>query len=151
MQVNIPASLLVYVPALDREVTVSTEACGEAEILAMLQHGLKQKLTDAAAGKPEKAEELVAKRLETVWSLNASRGPKADPVLVEIRKLVMDNADKLKVIKKQVPAKMAEFKAWYESRRFGGDEEKDIAIRRAIETKAQAIVATRQDEIDFEA
>ena len=131
----------VYVPALKREVEVADAPSQEA-LVAMVLHGLKQKLTDAAAGKSgEEAEKAVMKRLETVWEISASRGPKTEPVWVEARNIVLGALRKAGKPTKSVPGN-AEFQAWF----LATVEE---SKREAILTRARELVAMRASEIEL--
>lgn len=133
--------LKVYVPALKREVEVTKEPTQE-ELAAMIIHGLKQKLTDAAAGKSgEEAEKAVMKRLETVWEISATRGPKTEPVWVEARNIVLGALRKAGKPTKAVPGN-AEFQAWF----LATVEE---SKREAILARARELVAMRASEIEL--
>ena len=127
----------VYVPALKRELEVAP-APSQEHLTAMILHGLKQKLTDAAAGKTEaEAEKAVLKRLETVWDISPNRGPKADPLWIEIRAIVVALVVKSGKAAKVVPPQ-SEFREWFESE-AGITQEKQEAIR----ARAQAILTER--------
>lgn len=87
---DFPRYIQVHIPATDEIRTYDLAAVSPDQIIAALEHGLSQKLGDAAAGKTgEKAVEAVTKREATLWAATR-QSAKTDPVTAEVYKIVCD-------------------------------------------------------------
>lgn len=142
--VTLPDVIEVHVPAAGKTYTFDLVNCTVTpeQILAALVHGLKQRIGDAAAGETDKAaacDEAAAK----VWTIGGgTRGPKADPVMIEARAMVVAAFRAKGKPTKVIPAKMADFVVWFE-------ETFDETQRATIRAKAEANLAARVIDINL--
>lgn len=114
--IELPGVLSVHIPALDETRHYDLTNVTDEQLIDMLQHGMSQKLTDAAAGKKdEKAVEAVDKREKTLWMLTGLRGSLLDEVTREMYDLTLVLLAKDKVPTKQWP-KVRDFGAFLETR-----------------------------------
>jgi hypothetical protein len=137
---ELPETISVLVPAAGKTYEFNLTDVSADQLLAALIHGLKQRIGDAAAGETDKVSACDA-AAEKVWSIGGgTRGPKADPVMVEARAMIVTAFRGKGKPTKVIPAKMAEFADWFA-------DTFDIVQRDKILEKARANVAARDIDI----
>jgi hypothetical protein len=137
---ELPETISVPVPAAGKTYEFNLTDVSADQLLAALIHGLKQRIGDAAAGQTDKVSACDA-AAEKVWSIGGgTRGPKADPVMVEARAMIVTAFRAKGKPTKVIPSKMAEFADWFVETFSPGQQA-------TVLDKARANVAARTIDI----